>query len=96
MNRIFLLLRVVYWGAIAYLPFVLQEQYVDFTLWAIGHPKAECLKTGVPFVTNVQLFCWILMLLLWPLVAWNLGGKFLWERFKLRKQEATASGLKDA
>ncbi len=96
MNAIWLLLRILYWGAIACLPFVLQNLYVDFVLWGISNPNAECLKTGVPFITSVQLFSWVLMLLLWPLVAWNLGGRLLWERFKLRKHMSTGTGHKNA
>ena len=96
MNRVLLLLRFVYWGVIAYLPFALQNQFVDFVLWSIENPKAECLKTGVPFVTNIQLFSWVLMVLLWPLVVWHLGGRLLWERLKLRKQVATHTGVKNA
>jgi hypothetical protein len=96
MTRVLFLLRFVYWGVIAYLPFALQNQYVDFVLWSIKNPEAECLKTGVPFVTHIQLFSWALMVLLWPLVVWNLGGRLLWERFKLRKQAAIETGGKDA
>ena len=81
MNRILLLLRVGYWGVIGYLPFALQHQHVDFTLWAIRNPDAECLQTGVPYVIDVGLFSWALMLLLWPLVIWNLGARFLWGYF---------------
>jgi hypothetical protein len=96
MKRVLFLLRLVYWGIIAYLPVVLQNQYMDFVLWSIENPKAECLKTGVPFVMHIQLLSWALMILLWPLVLWNLGGRLLWERFKLRKQAATETGFKDA
>ena len=96
MKPVLFFLRFVYWGIIAYLPVALQNQYVDFVLWSVENPKAECLKTGVPFVTHIQLFSWALMVLLWPLVLWNLGGRLLWEHFKLRKEAATETGAKDA
>lgn len=96
MNHILFILRVVYWGIIAYLPFVLQNQYVDFVLWSVENPNAECLKTGVPFVTNVQFFSWVLIVLLWPLAIWNLGGNLLWKRFKLRQDSGKGTWTKNA
>jgi hypothetical protein len=96
MNIVFLLLRVTYWCLLASLPFVLQSQYVDFVLWGIKQPEAECLQTGIPFVMHVEIFSWALMLLLWPLVFWNLGGNYLWVRFKHRKQASNRAGHKDA
>jgi hypothetical protein len=96
MNRTLLLMRVVYWVVIASLPYALQYQGVDFTLWAIGNPNAECLKTAVPYMINVGLFSWAFMLLLWPLAAWNLGGRFLWERYKAHKQSSASNGAGNA
>lgn len=96
MNMVLLLLRVSYWVAIACLPFVLQSQYVDFVLWGIKNPEAECLKTGMPFVMHVQVFSWAFMLLLWPLVVWNLGGRYLWVSFKQRRQASINAGHKNA
>ena len=96
MNRIILLIRVVYWLVLAGLAYALQYQSVDFMAWAIGNPDAECLITGVPYMINVGLFSWAFMLLVWPLAAWNLGGRFLWGRYKSYKQSSASNGAGNA
>jgi hypothetical protein len=96
MNRILLLIRVVYWLVLAGLAHALQYQSVDFMAWAISNPDAECLKNGVPYMINVGLFSWAFMLLVWPLAAWNLGGRFLWGRYKSHMQSSASHGAGNA
>jgi len=89
-------LKTAYWLAVAYLPLALEEELIEFTLWAIKNPGAECSKFCVPLITNIMLLSWASRILLWPLAAWHLGGAWLWRRYHSRHTVVPVIEAKDA
>lgn len=44
------------------------------------------MKADILFMMHVEVFNWALLLLLWPLAVWKLGGEYLWVRFVKHSQ----------
>jgi hypothetical protein len=71
-----LLLRVVFFAAIAAIPVATDRIVADFML-ANCMPGSGCIKQVMPLVVNIGIVTWAAYALLWPLAAWFLGGKWL-------------------
>jgi hypothetical protein len=82
--------HVIFWLAIAYIPLALNRVVIDFmvTKCMVG---SECLNYAMPLIVNIQLVDWAACILLWPLAAWNLGGLWLWRRWRTRKGQSVGS-----
>jgi hypothetical protein len=80
---VFLVLRVLFWVAIACIPLATDRAVTDF-MTSRCMPGSECLKQAMPLIVSVGLINWGAYALLWPLSAWFLGGRWLLSRFRNR------------
>ena len=86
MNWLWRTLLVIFWLAVACIPLALNRVVVDFMV-ARCMPGSECLTHAMPLIINVTLVDWAARILLWPLSLWNLGGAWLWRRWRTRKTQ---------
>lgn len=71
-----LVLRVIFFTAIAGIPVATDRAITDFML-AGCMPGSGCINQVMPLVVNIGVVNWAAYALLWPLAAWFLGGKWL-------------------
>jgi hypothetical protein len=90
MKRVFLVVQVVFWLAVAYLPLALDREVASFMVNGCM-PGSGCLNQAMPLIVQIGLVGWAARILLWPLVIWHLGGGWLWRRF--RSHRSTVGNL---
>jgi len=81
-KHLLFVLEAVFWLAVAYIPLALEREVTDFMINRNCMPGSECLKAAMPLIVQVGLVDWAARILLWPLAAWNLGGRWLWQRLR--------------
>jgi hypothetical protein len=81
MRYALLTFNVAFWLAVAYLPLAISQEVTDFMVntCMVG---SECLNYAMPLIIQIGLVDWAARILLWPLVAWHLGGHWLWQHFR--------------
>ena len=79
-------LRVAYWVAIVVLPLLLDRAALEAMTDGGCGLGSECLRWSMPLIVQVGLVGLAARILLWPLVAWNLGGRWLWMRWRASRQ----------
>lgn len=91
MKVLILLLRVIFFAAIAGIPVATDRAITDFML-AGCMPGSTCLSQVMPLVVNIGIVNWVAYALLWPLAAWFLGGRWLITRLlEIRRNRSAAS-----
>jgi len=75
------MLNAMFWLAVACIPLAIHHEVVSFMVNNCM-PGSECLNQAMPLIVQIGLVSWAARILLWPLAAWNLGGRWLWLRFR--------------
>jgi hypothetical protein len=88
MRRAVLILQVVFWLGVAYIPLAIEREITDFMVSRGCMPGTECLNQLMPLLVQINLVGWAARVLLWPLSIWHLGGAWLWHRYRLRRSGA--------
>ena len=78
-----LALRVFFFIAIAAIPVAIDHVTTNFMINGCM-PGTQCLTEAMPLIVNVGMVNWAAYLLLWPLSAWFLGGRWLISRIARR------------
>jgi len=76
------ILRAVYWVAVAVLPLFLHRAALEAMTDGGCGVGSECFHWSEPLMAQVGLVGIAARTLLWPLAAWNLGGRWLWKRWR--------------
>ena len=95
-RHVLLSLEVLFWLAIAYIPLALEREVTDFMVNRNCMPGSDCLKIAMPLIVQIGLVDWAARILLWPLAAWNLGGRWLWQRLRGNSTREVSSEARDA
>jgi hypothetical protein len=84
MTKVWALVGVLYWLALAALPFL--PMYL--ALWMMSRTHCEistqCFADAIPVASEMGVALAILAIFLWPFCLWNLGGRWLWRRLRER------------
>ena len=89
MQRLLSVLTTGYWLLVAGLPFLpiyLNDRVQERVACSLAD---GCLQHAMPFIAEMGVACALLILVLWPLCLWNLGGRYLWRRMVRRSRDAT-------
>ncbi|WP_133156404.1 hypothetical protein [Hydrogenophaga pseudoflava] len=86
MKHLLAAMLCVFWLAVAYLPLALDREVTNFMVERNCMPGSDCLAMAMPLIIQVGLVGWAARVLLWPLAAWNLGGRWLWSRIRKSSQ----------
>lgn len=95
MKQIFIPLKVAFWVAVAYLPLALDNVITDFMINSC-EVGSECLDYSMPLIVKIGIVGFAARLLLWPLAAWQLGGRWIWLRFRSSNLSQPAPCSKNA
>lgn len=74
-------LNVAYWLAVACIPLAIEHEVTQFMVNRPCMPNSACLELAMPLIVQVVMVAWAARALLWPLAAWNLGGRWLWRKY---------------
>lgn len=78
-----LALRALFFIAVAAIPVAINQVTTDFMIEGCM-PGTQCLTEAMPLIVNIGLVKWAAYLLLWPLSAWFLGGRWVISRIGRR------------
>ena len=88
MNKALFTVKVIYWCLVAYLPIAIDMEITNYMVTKCGI-GSECLNHTMPLFIELWLINWAAKLLLWPVAAWNLGGKYIWLKFTVKYLNTT-------
>ena len=83
-KTVVIVLRVVFWIALASLPVVTDSVVTEFMVTKCA-PDSECLTQAMPLIVNIGIITLIERIVLWPVCLWFVGGR--WFFYKLRSKK---------
>jgi Sec-independent protein secretion pathway component TatC len=96
MNKFVAIARVIYWCAVAYFPIAIDKEIKDFMINHNCMPGTECITLAMPLMVQISIIGFAAMALLWPVVAWKLGGNALWKRYRKNRKSTKSSEADNA
>ena len=73
-------LRKAYWIALGFVPLLLLPSFLSSNTDGGCWPGTSCWSQ--PLANEAAFVGFVARVLIWPLVAWNLGGRWLWCRLR--------------